>query len=481
MVAISYYTRSAPSSAPVPTATTDMDLHIALDHDQPLRAQVERELRDGIRSGRLHGGSKLPPTRLLARELGVSRGVVVEAYAQLVAEGYLLARTREGTRVAEGLALTPRPARPPRVPRPRVRYDLRPGIPDLSLFPRRAWNAATAKALRELPDAALSYGPPQGLRQLRVTLGAYLGRVRAVLADSEQILITCGSGDALGLLWRMFDHGGAEAEAVAVEDPSWPRIGETISQAGLGVLALPVDSRGLVVSELEASGASAVVVSPSHQYPTGAVMHPTRRAELIAWARRTGGLIVEDDYDAEYRYDGPPIASLQSLAPGHVAYIGTCSKILAPGLRLGWLIVPDRLAGEPAGAHGVTHAQPGVITQAAYANLLERGDVDRHLRRTRRVYRARRAALVQALAAELPEIRVEGASSGLHVMAWLPPDVDETMVSARARERGLTVAGLHEECSVFTPLAAGLVLGYGSIAESAIPAAIRELAACVRA
>lgn len=256
---------------------------------------------------------------------------MVEAYAQLIAEGYLLARTREGTRVAEGSAQSPRPARAPGIVRPRVRYDLRAGIPDLSLFPRRAWNTATAQALRELPDAALSYGPPEGLRQLRVTLGGYLGRVRAVLAESEQILITCGASDALGLLWRTFDHG---ATRIAVEDPSWPRISETITQAGLEVVPLPVDDRGLVVSELDASGASAVVVSPSHQYPTGAVMHPTRRAELIAWARRTGGLIVEDDYDAEYRYDGTPIASLQSLAPEHVAYIGTCSKILAPGLRL---------------------------------------------------------------------------------------------------------------------------------------------------
>lgn len=455
-----------------------MDLHIALDRNRPLRAQLERELRDGIRSGRLHSGSKLPPTRLLARELGVSRGVIVEAYAQLVAEGYLLARTREGTRVADGLAQTPRRARATRAPQPRIRYDLRAGIPDLSLFPRRAWNTATAKALHELPDAALSYGPPEGLAHLRVTLGAYLGRVRAVLAESEQILITCGCSHALGLLWRTLDDGGSPR--VAVEDPSWPHTSETISQAGLEAIPLPVDSRGLVVSELDASGAQAVVVSPAHQYPTGAVMHPSRRAELIAWARRTGGLVVEDDYDAEYRYDGAPIASLQSLAPEHVAYIGTCSKILAPGLRLGWLIVPDRLAGEQATAHAVTDAQPSVITQASYANLLERGDVDRHLRRTRRVYRARRAALMQALAAELPELRVQGASSGLHVMAWLPPTAEEATVSARARERGLLVVGLHDECAVFAPSAAGLVLGYGSIAESAIPAAIRELAACVR-
>lgn len=255
--------------------------------------------------------------------------------------------------------------------------------------------------------------------------------MRAVRAESEQILITCGSSDALGLLWRTFGHAGAQR--VAVEDPSWPRISETITQAGLPAVPLPVDSRGLVVSELDASGARAVVVSPSHQYPTGAVMHPARRAELIAWARRTGGLVVEDDYDAEYRYDGTPIASLQSLAPDHVAYIGTCSKILAPGLRLGWLIVPDRLAGEQATAHGVAYAQPSVITPAGYANLLERGGVDWHLRRTRRVYRARRAALVQALAAELPEVRVQGASSGLHLMAWLPPHADETTVSARAR------------------------------------------------
>ena len=454
-----------------------MDLHIVLDRSRPLRAQVERELRDGIRSGRLHGGSRLPPTRLLAAQLGVSRGVVVEAYAQLVAEGYLLARTREGTRVAEGLARPPRAPRSARPARPRVRFDLRAGIPDLSLFPRRAWHTATATALRELPDAALSYGPPAGLRALRVSIGAYLGRVRAVLAEPEQILITCGSSDALGLLWRTFAR--ADHRRVAIEDPSWPRIAETITQAGLEPVPLPVDEHGLVTAGLDASGADAVVVSPAHQYPTGAVLHPARRAELIAWARRTGGLIVEDDYDAEYRYDGTPIASLQSLAPDHVAYIGTCSKILAPGLRLGWLVVPDRLAEQQTTQSGITYGQPGVIAQASYANLLERGDLDRHLRRTRRVYRARRAALVGALADHMPAARVRGASSGLHVIAWLPAGADEEAIRAQARERGLLVDGLHRECLVFAPSEPALVLGYGSIADSAIPIAIRELAACL--
>ncbi|HET9104481.1 MAG TPA: PLP-dependent aminotransferase family protein [Solirubrobacteraceae bacterium] len=451
-----------------------MDLHIVLDRNHPLRAQVERELRDGIRLGRLRGGSRLPPTRLLARELGVSRGVVVEAYAQLVAEGYLLARTREGTRVAEGLAQDPRPARPDQTPQPRVRYDLRAGIPDLSLFPRRAWHTATARALRELPDAALSYGPPAGMRRLREAVGAYLGRVRAVLADPDQILITCGSSDALGLLWRTFrEHG---AQRIAIEDPSWPRIAETIRQAGMTPVPIPVDEHGLVVSALAASQADAAVVSPAHQYPTGAVMHPSRRAELIAWARRSGGLIVEDDYDAEYRYDGPPIASLQSMAPDRVAYIGTCSKTLAPGMRLGWLIVPDRLASEQVEQHAITYAQPSALTQAGFVILLERGDLDRHLRRTRRIYRARRATLVAALAQAMPAWQVRGASAGLHVMAWLPPGSDEAGIVAAARARGLLVDGLHRECAVHAASPPGLVLGYGAIAEPAIGAAIRDLA-----
>jgi GntR family transcriptional regulator/MocR family aminotransferase len=451
-----------------------MDIHLVLDRAAPLRAQLERELRDAIRSGRLRAGGKLPPSRLLADELDVSRGVVVEAYSQLVAEGYLVARPGDGTRIADGLAQQPPAARASPGTVRGVRYDLRSGIPDLSFFPRREWQSATASALRELPDAAFTYGSRRGLRQLRIALSDYLGRVRAVVADPERMFVATGAAHGMSILWHTIHQRGARR--VAVEDPTWSAIRETIAQAGLEAVPVAVDEHGLDVAALEHVDVDAVVLSPAHQYPTGNVLAPERRAELITWARRHGSLIVEDDYDAEYRYDRDPIASLQGLAPDCVVYVGTSSKTLAPGLSLGWILVPSHLVGEMAAQHGVTRAMPGVLVQSAYATLLERGDIDRHLRRTRRRYHARRNALVEALARELPEAFVGGASAGLHLIAWLPEGADEAAITDAAAARGVAIHSLHQDCSVTAPFGPALLLGYGLIVEPAIPRAVRELA-----
>jgi GntR family transcriptional regulator/MocR family aminotransferase len=451
-----------------------MDLHLVLDRKAPLRAQLERELRDAIRSGRLRARSRLPPSRVLADELKVSRGVVVEAYSQLVAEGYLVARPGDGTRIADAIAQQPPAPRAPAAPAPRVRYELRSGMPDLSLFPRREWQAALAKAVRELPDAALGYGSRRGLRQLRSALTIYLGRVRAVVAEPERIFISAGSTHGQSILWHTLRERGARK--IAVEDPAWPRIPETVVQAGLEVVAVGVDAQGLIVDELETADVDAVVLSPAHQYPTGAVLSPARRAGLIAWARRRGGLIVEDDYDAEYRYDHDPVASLQGMAPDCVVYVGTTSKTLAPGLRLAWMLVPSHLVGELAAQHGVTYAVPNVIVQAAYATLLDGGEIDRHLRQTRRRYRARRDAMAGALAQYLPGARVGGASAGLHLIAWLPDGADEQAIADRAAARGVAIHTLHGDCFVVAPVSPALLLGYGLIAEPAIPRAVAELA-----
>ena len=222
-----------------------------------------------------------------------------------------------------------------------------------------------------------------------------------------------------------------------------------------------------------------MVLSPAHQYPTGAVLAPERRAELVAWARRCGTLIVEDDYDAEYRYDRDPIASLQGLAPECVAYIGTATKTLAPAVRLGWVLVPSHLVGEMVVQHGVVRAMPSVLIQAAYATLLERGDIDRHLRRTRRQYHARRNTLIGALAEQLPELSVRGAAAGLHLIAWLPDQADESAIADAAADRGVAVLTLHEDCSVTAPLGPALLLGYGLITETAIPRAVEQLGLAV--
>ena len=404
----------------------------------------------------------------------MSRGVVVDAYSQLVAEGYLATRSGDGTRVADALALQPPAASAPNAPLQRVRYDLRSGVPDLSFFPRREWQSATAAALRELPDAAFGYGSRRGHRRLRVALSDYLGRVRAVVADPERVFITAGATGAMALLWLTLRERGAQR--IAVEDPAWPAIPQSVVQADLEVVPITVDNQGLVVTELENWEVDAVVLSPAHQYPTGTVLAPARRTQLIAWARRQGALIVEDDYDSEYRYDREPIASLQGLAPDCVAYIGTASKTLAPALRLGWSVVPSHLVGEVAVQHGVTRAMPSVLNQAAYATLLERGDIDRHLRRTRRRYHTRRNALVDALATSLPNATVGGASAGLHLIAWLPEGADETAIADDAASRGVAIHTLHQECSVIGPASPALLLGYGLIAELAIAPAVQELA-----
>jgi GntR family transcriptional regulator/MocR family aminotransferase len=451
-----------------------VDIHLALDRAAPLRAQLERELRAAIRGGRLRAGTKLPASRVLADELQVSRGVVVEAYSQLIAEGYLVARPGEGTRIADGLAQQPPASRAPSGPAPRIRYDLRAGVPDLSFFPRREWQSAMATALRELPDAALSYGSRRGLRQLRIALSAYLGRVRAAVTDPERMFISASAAHGMEILWHTLRQRGARR--VAVEDPAWRAIPETIVQAGLEAVPIPVDEHGLDVGGLGGVDVDAVVLAPAHQYPTGTVLTPERRAAVIGWARRRGALIVEDDYDAEYRYDREPIASLQGLAPDCVAYVGTASKTLAPGVRLGWVLVPTHLVGEMAEQQGVARALPGVLTQSTYATMLERGEVDRHLRRTRRQYHARRNALIEALARSFPQIRVAGAAAGLHLIAWLPEGTDEAAISDAAASRGVAIHGLHQFCAVTAPRPPALILGYGLIAETAIPRAVQELA-----
>jgi GntR family transcriptional regulator/MocR family aminotransferase len=278
----------------------------------------------------------------------------------------------------------------------------------------------------------------------------------------------------MGIVWHTLRQRGARR--VAVEDPAWRAIPETILQVGLEPVPIGVDTGGLNVAELERLEVDAVVLAPAHQYPTGAVLAPERRAALIGWARRTGGLIVEDDYDAEYRYDREPIASLQGLAPDCVAYVGTASKTLAPAVRLGWVLVPTHLVGEMAAQHGVTRALPSVLIQAAYSTMLERGDIDRHLRRTRRSYHARRNALIDALAQWLPKASVGGAAAGLHLIAWLPAQTDESAISDAAARRGVAVHTLHQECAVTTPFPPALLLGYGLISETAIPRAVQELA-----
>jgi GntR family transcriptional regulator / MocR family aminotransferase len=437
----------------------------------PLRAQLEDQLRDAIRTGRLGPGAALPSTRALARELGLSRGVVVEAYAQLAAEGYLVARQGAPTRVSDAALPAAGPPRAAELDRP-PRFDFRPGGPDVALFPRSAWLASVRRALRDAPDVRFDYGDPRGAPELREALARYLGRVRGVVADPELVVVTSGMAQGLALFARALREAGAAR--IALEDPwSAPGRAQLVSN-GLDVAPVPVDRDGLHVAALEGQEVDAALITPAHQFPLGVVLAPERRAALLDWTGRTGAIVLEDDYDAEYRYDRQPVGAVQGLAPELVAYAGSVSKTLAPGLRLGWLVVPERLLDGVTAAKASDDLGTPVVEQLALADFLERGELDRHLRRTRPVYRARRDALVDALARAMPAAPPGGVAAGLHLVVQLPEGSDEGAVVEAARARGVGLSGLAEHRVAAGPPA--LLLGYGRIAEPAVAPAVRALA-----
>ena len=448
-----------------------MDLHIDLTEapGRSLRARLEHALREAMRSGRLAANERLPSTRDLAVGLGVSRGVVVDAYAQLAAEGYLRTARGGGTRVAAAVVPTsqavPAPTRPDR-----VRYDLSPFRPALGAIPRRTLMAGLARVLRDTPDERLGLPDPAGTPELRSALSSYLGRVRGVQASAEDLVITNGTRNSLGLVWRaLVTHG---VRYVAVEDPGWSGVAETAADAGISPVPVPVDEEGLRVDQLRTAAVEAVAVAPAHQYPTGAVLSAQRRTAILDWARAGARVVIEDDYDAEYRYDHQPIGSLQGLAPDDVIYAGSSSKTVAPSLRLGWVVVPPRLRDRIVELKRTAGTTPSPIFQLAFADLIERGELDRHLRRQRRRYQQQRAALLSALRAELPELTVHGAAAGLYAVMELPHELDEAGVLEAARARGLALEGRGTD-------APGLVLGYADIDAAAIKPAVSELAASI--
>jgi GntR family transcriptional regulator/MocR family aminotransferase len=456
--------------------TSSAEVLVELDRSRPrsLRAQVEDELRDAIRSGRLTAGTPLPSTRALAADLGVTRGVIVAAYDQLLAEGYLASRPGSGTVVnarSESRPVTPRPARPDA----RVVVDFRPGLPDLALFPRAAWLRATRAALQTLPDENLGYADPRGLPELRDALADYLGRVRGVSTSSDRVLICNGFAHGLGLVVRALQDIGHSL--FAVENPGHDGPRTELEWLGARYRGVAVDADGIVVDDLRRSRARSVVITPAHHYPTGAVLSAPRRTAVAAWAREVGGYVLEDDYDAEYRYDRHPIGALQGVAPDRVIYSGTLSKSLVPGLRLGWLVLPPALL-EPIVAHReATDHSTSSITQAAFVEFLANGDLDRHLRRTRRIYRQRRDALIDALGRWFPEATTSGIAAGLHLLVTLPDDFDEALVTEHARAAGIRVypLGKYRTDRQEDRLPA-FVLGYGTLAPADMDASVRLFA-----
>jgi GntR family transcriptional regulator / MocR family aminotransferase len=460
------------------TSSAELLIELERSHRRGFRSQVEDELREAIRSGRLAPGALLPSTRALAADLGVTRGVIVAAYDQLVAEGYLASRPGSGTVVNTTVRNPTATRRRPRDETEMV-VDFRPGLPDLDLFPRGVWLRATRTALQTLPDEDLGYADPRGLAQLREAVADYLGRVRGVTTDSDHVVVCNGFSHGLGLVVRALGDTGRDV--FAAENPGHPGPRAEIEWLGARCRGIDVDAEGIVVDQLSGSPARAVVVTPAHQFPTGAVLSAPRRTALAAWARDVDGYIVEDDYDAEYRYDRHPVGALQGVAPDRVIYSGTLSKSLAPGLRLGWLVVPAPLL-EPivAGRQFTDHATSSLV-QAAGAVFLTNGDLDRHLRRTRRVYRRRRDALIAALARWMPNATPSGVAAGLHVLVTLPGRHDESEIVARARAVGVGVYPLSPFRTSGRPdEPPALALGYGTLGPADLERGVRLLADALR-
>lgn len=474
---------NASGEQPVTAVTVGADLHLEL-RGPGLRTGLMDALREAVRTGRLTPGTRLPSSRTLAADLGMARNTVADAYAELVAEGWLTARQGSGTRVARRAApRTPEPSGPPARPvRRRPTHNLRAGTPDLGSFPRAEWLAASRRALTAAPNDAFDYGDRLGRVELRSVLADYLARTRGVYADPERVVLCSGFVHGLALMARVLAaRRGRTRAVVGVESYGLDFHRDILTAAGLRTPALALDELGtrteeLISGEGELRGVDAVLTTPAHQFPTGAALHPDRRAAMVDWARGAGGLILEDDYDGEFRYDRQPVGALQGLDPERVVYLGTASKSLAPGLRLAWMVLPKALVGEVVEAKGDVATVPSALDQLTLAEFIASGAYDRHVRSMRLRYRRRRDQLVEALAERAPECRVTGISAGLHAVVELPPGTDERTMIEAAAWQGLGIQGLSgfRHPSV-APGRDALVIGYGAPTDSAWTGALDAL------
>ncbi len=443
---------------------------------EPLSLQLEQALRDGVRSGSLRPETPLPSTRTLAAELGISRGLVVAAYAQLGAEGYLRLRPNAPPVVASDVR-TAAQARTLEAD-PEWPHNLRPDLPDYGAFPRAEWLKSYRAALRSAPNRELAYGDVRGAGGLREALASYLGRVRGVVGEPEHTFVCSGFAQAVSLVCGVLVRAGKRR--IAVEDPGHAVIREIVARSGLEPIPIPVDGEGIDVDALVAAAPDAVMVTPAHQFPTGVVLAPERRARILAWAEEADALVIEDDFDSEYRYDRPPVGSLQGLMPERVVYCGTASKTLAPTLRLGWIVAPGALVRPLVDQVLYTVISPPRLEQLAFADFLLRGELDRHLRRMRLRYRRRRDVLVRELGRQIPELVVRGLAAGLYVEAVLPDGTDEARVLEEARARGIGLSGMSEHCAHVAREPA-LLLGYAVAPEPSLRRAVAVLEEAVRA
>jgi GntR family transcriptional regulator/MocR family aminotransferase len=448
-------------------------LTLSRDSREPLRGQLERQIREAIRIGRLDVGERLPSTRVLAEVLGTSRGLVQECYTQLIAEGYLVSRVGDATRVAAGVC-GPENRPVPKPSAPRLLANFRNGVPDLRAFPMSDWLWAQREAAKHMPTSELDYGDPRGSAELRTVLAGYLRRVRAAATDPARIVVCAGYAQGVRLVLRALAERGVRV--VAFEDPGVPE-STSAAAASLGMRAIPVpvDEDGIDVTALAGTQARAVIVTPAHQWPTGVVLAPARRLALLDWAREVDGFVIEDDYDAEFRYDREPVGAVQGLEPDRVITIGTVSKSLVPALRIGWLLCPAELAGPITETKHLLDRGSPTLDQLALARLISSGRYDRHLRRMRVSYATRRTALVEALAVHAPGLTLTGLAAGFHAVAHVGhADERELIEAALARSVGLY--GMSEWRADHASSPTRLVLGFGNTTDRAITEGIAAIA-----
>jgi len=460
------------------SAGVGADLHLDLHRGGAgagVRSGLMEALRDAVRTGRLAKGVRLPSSRSLATDLGIARNTVVDAYGELVAEGWLTAEQGSGTRVAAWtapLAPPPAPRLAPRAPLPV--HNLQPGRPDTASFPRAEWLRAARRAITAAPHEAFDYGGPRGRIELRTALASYLARARGVRTDPERIMICSGAIHGLMLLGAALRARGVGA--VAVESYGLDMHRELLADEGLRTPPIELDERGARVEALrELPDVGAVLLTPAHQFPTGVALHPDRRAAALDWARTSGGFILEDDYDGEFRYDRQPVGALQGLDPEHVVYLGTTSKALAPALRLGWMVLPESLRLDLEQIKGEMDRMSSAFDQLTLAEFINSGAYDRHIRAMRGSYRRRRDQLVHAVTQRSPGVRVTGLAAGLHAVVELPPGAERTVLQVAAWHR----LELHGIGSFRHPDAAirgdALVVGYATPSGSAWSGALAAL------
>jgi GntR family transcriptional regulator/MocR family aminotransferase len=455
----------------------DLLIELRRELPEPLHRQIAAAIRAGIQAGRLRLGMTLPPTRRLAATLHVSRGVVVEAYEILAAEGYLTSRPGSYTQVAIGPQADPVEART--APPSEARIDFSSCRPDVFRFPRTAWLRSVRRVFTEAPSESLGYLPGRGLPPLRQGLADYLNRVRGTNAHPDDIVICNGYTQGVALLLQVLKSAGATR--IAVEDPTSDDDAVPAARGlGLEVVGVPLDEDGIRVDVLAGIAADAVILTPSHQWPTGGVLSADSRAAVLGWAADRGALVLEDDYDAEYRYDRAPIGSMQGLAPDLVVHLGTVSKTLAPGLRLGWMVLPRNLVDLVASAKETSDRGSSAVEQLVFADFLGRGEFDRHLRRMRPVYRRRRDTLLAALSTYCPSLEPAGVAAGLHLIAWLPSSVNEAAVVTEARAQDVRIDGI-APYRLSPGGRGGLIFGYGALSETAMTEGVAILGSVIAA